>query len=126
VPEPRAFVENLSLVLKPGGIAAIVVPHYGSMLSRFQGKNDMFISPPEHLNFFSRRGLVRLFQRQGFDLLVLRTVSKVNRTSIGDKFRWRLLRPLAWRTVYFSLRVSDTLGRGMVLNAFFRKPKGPR
>lgn len=123
VTEPGAFVENLSLVLKPGGIGAIAVPHYGSMLSRFQGKNDMFISPPEHLNFFSRRGLVRLFERKGFDLLVLRTVSKVNRTSVGDRLRWRLLRPLAWRTVYFSLRVSDVLGRGMVLNAFFKKSR---
>ena len=121
VPEPGAFVENLSLVLKPGGIGAIAVPHRGSMLSRFQGKNDMFISPPEHLNFFSRRGLVRLFERKGFDLLVLRTVSKVNRTSVGNKFRWRPLRPLAWRTFYLSLRVSDVLGGGMVLNAFFKK-----
>jgi SAM-dependent methyltransferase len=121
VPEPGAFVENLSLVLKPGGIGAIAVPHYGSVLSRFQGKNDMFISPPEHLNFFSRRGLVDLFERQGFDLLALRTVSKVNRTTVGNKFRWRPLQPLAWRTLYLSLRVSDFLGRGMVLNAFFKK-----
>lgn len=123
VPEPGAFVENLSLVLKQGGIAAIAVPHFGSMLSRLQGRKDMFISPPEHLNFFSRPGLVGLFRRKGFVLLAFRTVSKVNRTSLRNRVRWAPLRPLAWRAVYGSLRISDALGRGMVLNAYFKKPE---
>ena len=53
----RPFAANLSAILVPDGIVAVAVPHFGSLLSRLQGKKDMFICPPEHLNFFSRRGL---------------------------------------------------------------------
>ena len=64
--DPKAFVANLSAILVPDGIVAVAVPHFGSLLSRLQGKKDMFICPPEHLNFFSRRGLIALFERSGF------------------------------------------------------------
>ena len=119
--DPEAFVDNLRLVLKDGGIAAVAVPHFGSALSRVQGKRDMFICPPEHLNFFSAIGLVHLFERSGFRILYLETVSKLNRLKIRRIVRSPLLSEWAWRGLYRVLNIADSIGWGMVLNAYFGK-----
>ncbi|MBF6569625.1 MAG: class I SAM-dependent methyltransferase [Candidatus Binataceae bacterium] len=118
---PLDTVKNLHVVLRPRGIAAIAVPHFGSLLSRLQGTNDMFVSPPEHLNFFSRRGLSELFVNNGFSLRVFETVSKVPRQRIERMARLRLVGALGWRATYAAMRLSDWCSAGMVLNAYFQK-----
>ncbi len=121
IPDPEAMVLNISLVLRPGGLAAIAVPHFGSMLSRIQGRRDMFISPPEHLNFFSRAGLVALFNRSGFRPEHIETVSKIPKKYVRRILRNPALTQVGWRGGYGLLRVLDRLDLGMVLNAYFRK-----
>ena len=121
IPEPEIMVRDLHTVLKVGGIAAIAVPHFGSALSKLQGRRDTFISPPEHLNFFSRKGLVALFTRLGFALERMETVSKIPKKYVRRILRLPFLTEVGWRTGYGVMRLSDYLGLGMVLNAYFRK-----
>ena len=121
ITDPAAFVGLLPPVLREGGLAAVAVPHFGSALSRLQGRKDVFISPPEHLNFFSRRGLVLLFERQGFRLEGLNTVSKVPRRKYEQRIRIPLVRTAVWRGLYAGLSFWNLFGRGMVINAYFRK-----
>jgi SAM-dependent methyltransferase len=121
MPHPLEAVKNLHTVLQPGGIAAIAVPHFGSLLSRLQDTSDMFISPPEHLNFFSRRGLAELFLKNGFSMRLIETVSKVPRRRIERLARLRLLGAVGWRATYAAMRLSDWCNAGMVLNAYFEK-----
>lgn len=118
---PLDTVQNLHAVLRPGGIAAIAVPHFGSLLSLLQGTNDMFISPPEHLNFFSKRGLTKLFMKNRFSVRRIETVSKTPRRKIERLARFRLLGAVGWRAVYAAMRLSDSFNVGMVLNAYFEK-----
>lgn len=119
--DPEAFVRHIRQVLKTGGIAMIAVPHFGSALSRLQGKGDMFISPPEHLNFFSRAGLERLFGRNGLELAFMETPSKVPRRRIEEIVKAPVLSTLAWVWLYQSLAFFDRFRMGMVINACFRK-----
>jgi len=121
VPDPEETVHNISTVLRKDGIAAIAVPYFGSALSKAQGKNDMFISPPEHLNFFSKRGLINLFVRNDFRLEFYETVSKVNRGRIEDVIDIRSLSHAVWITFYGILKLSEIFNMGMVINAYFRK-----
>lgn len=118
---PVEAVQNLHAVLRPAGIAAIAVPYFGSLLSLLQGNNDMYITPPEHLNFFSKRGLTKLFVRNGFSVRLIETVSKTPRRRIEDLFRFNLCGAVGWRAVYAAIRLSDWFNRGMVLNAYFEK-----
>jgi len=77
--------ETLKLIheiLKEGGIAVIAVPHFKSFISILQGKKDMFIIPPVHLNFFSKAGLISLFSRHNFTVLRLETISRFPPDSI--------------------------------------------
>jgi len=112
---------HIRRVLRRRGIAVIAVPHFRSLLSRLQGKRDMFICPPEHLNFFTRAGLIRMFERSGFRLLRVETVSKVPRGKIERKLGGRFLAQAAWRGLYATLHMADLIGAGMVINAYFRK-----
>ncbi len=106
------MLDTISKVLVSGGVAAIAVPHFGSMLSRLQGKRDMYISPPEHVNYFSIAGLDALFERYGFEKLEAATVTKVPRKRMGF---------LPWQLVYALLKASEYAGKGMIINAYYRK-----
>jgi SAM-dependent methyltransferase len=121
IPDPGAMVHRIRTVLRGDGVAAVAVPHFGSALSRLQGRRDMYIKPPEHLNYFSPQALVRLFVRSGFRLERFETVSKIPRPYVQRFLRVPLLTDLAWKTSYRAMRVLDSLGFGMVLNAYFRK-----
>ena len=107
-----AMLATISKVLVSGGVVAVAVPHFGSMLSRLQGKKDMYISPPEHVNFFSMAGLDALFTRYGFAKIESTTVTKVPRRPVGV---------LPWQLVYGVLKLSEYVGRGMIINAYYRK-----
>jgi len=118
---PNSFVQNIRRVLDKNGIAAVASPHFGSALSQIQGKNDMFISPPEHLNFFSLKGLEHLFRRHGLKLLFSETTSKVPRQRIERMVKFPILSTLAWVWLYLLLKSFDPFGMGMVINAYFKK-----
>lgn len=60
VESPSEFVELMSRYLAPGGVLVLSTPNYSGPVSRFLGKNDVFLTPPEHLNFFTARGLLTL------------------------------------------------------------------
>ncbi|MDI6802139.1 MAG: class I SAM-dependent methyltransferase [Thermodesulfovibrionales bacterium] len=121
VADPEEMVLNIYNVIKGEGIAAIAVPHFGSLLSRVQGKKDMFISPPEHLNFFSKRGLVILFERCGFKLEYLHTVTKMNKKRFEHHIPFVFLSTVVWASIYGILKTSELFDMGIVINAYFRK-----
>jgi len=116
----ESMIDGLSRVLVKGGVAAIAVPHFGSLLSRMQGRHDMFISPPEHVNYFSIQGLNALFQRHGFECIAVHTVSKVPREKIQKKYP-SVLGKTAWWGAYALLKLSEWFDRGMIINAYYRK-----
>ncbi len=120
--DPASLVNNLFQVLRPGGIAAISVPFYGSFVSKVQGKKDMFISPPEHLNYFSKTGLESLLKSSSLFPEKILTVSKIPKTKYFEMIKLPILLKLSWRTFYYFLALWDIFGLGMVVLAFFRKP----
>ena len=120
-PDLESMLDNLSTLLAPNGVIVIAVPHFGSWLSRAQGKRDMFIVTPEHLNFFSRNGLAALFQRRGLQHCKLHTVSRLNVARVARRVPIPLAGNLVSRGLLAVMRLSDSVGGGMFLNAYFRK-----
>ncbi len=111
----------LRILLKDGGIAAIAVPHFRSLVSLIQGKRDMFINPPEHLNYFTTRGLENLFHRHGFRTIHIETISRFNPERLGKKIPARLLRKTALFLLSTVLNTADMLDKGMYLTLYFQK-----
>ena len=112
-------IKNIYNTLKPNGICVIAVPHFGSTFSILQGKKDMFIDPPEHVNFFSINGLNNIFKRNGFELVKIETVSRVNKKKIASRFKiFSLIINLA---LTLFIKLSDKINKGMYIQAYYKK-----
>lgn len=60
VEAPLEFMEMLSSHLSPGGLLVMSTPNYSGLVAKVLGKRDVFMTPPEHLNFFTVNGLSAL------------------------------------------------------------------
>ena len=121
IANPQSAIKNIKAVLKPGGICVIAVPHFGSIVSKLQGKKDMFIIPPEHLNFFSLSGLNQAFKNNGFSVLMTHTVSRFDANKLKSRIKSLFLSRLIYSLIASGLYVSDVVNRGMFINSYFKK-----
>ncbi len=64
--EPRRYLAHAASLLAPGGLALVMTGDNSSWQARVQGTVDMWVYPPEHLFYFGRRSLARVFERSGF------------------------------------------------------------
>ena len=66
--DPVAVVSQLSNIIRPGGSLLVSTPNIGSWIARIAGKRWPFMTPPEHVSFFNRRSLQKLFESCGLRL----------------------------------------------------------
>jgi 2-polyprenyl-3-methyl-5-hydroxy-6-metoxy-1,4-benzoquinol methylase len=70
------WVGKANRILAPSGVLAIELPNFGSLLRKVLGRRDPFVTPPEHLNFFTPQSLVALLNKHGFEVTRTRSVSR--------------------------------------------------
>ena len=73
VSAPLELVREIARVLRPGGLFWITTPHIRGLSYRLLDLQWSVISPPEHLQIFSRTGMRALLTRAGFHHIELRT-----------------------------------------------------
>ncbi len=69
---PFQFLEKLDSIMKPSGLVVILIPTHESMKRKMIDLTNSswhMYSPPEHLNFFSRKFLDQYFANKGFKLV---------------------------------------------------------
>jgi 2-polyprenyl-3-methyl-5-hydroxy-6-metoxy-1,4-benzoquinol methylase len=62
--DPKAVLRQLLMLLRPGGALLLSTPDIGAPTARLLGRRWAFMTPPEHLGFFSRRSLRFLLERE--------------------------------------------------------------
>lgn len=67
---PKAEAANIGRLLKPGGIVALWTGDITSLPARILGKKWWYIQG-QHIQYFSRQSLTRLFGDHGFELVSL-------------------------------------------------------
>jgi len=66
--DPGAVLAGIARVLRPGGIAIIKVPNYGSLNRRVLGNHWSGFRLPDHLNYFTPASLVRMCRNRGLSV----------------------------------------------------------
>jgi SAM-dependent methyltransferase len=73
VNRPRAFLREVSRLLKPGGAAYFIVPNVDSLACRVLHERAATFDGRNHLVYFSPRTLRDVLAREGFDVVRTRT-----------------------------------------------------
>lgn len=73
VPDPLAILRRVLELLRPGGVLYLTTPHAGGVSGRMLGLGWSTVSPPEHLQLFSIRGLGDSLKEAGFRASVVRS-----------------------------------------------------
>ena len=71
VRDPKAMIEAIARVLRPGGLLWATTPHGRGLSARLLGVNWSLVCPPEHLQLFSASGMRKLLSDAGFRQVTL-------------------------------------------------------
>lgn len=66
VPDPDAFIGSISKVLNKGGVLYLTTPDRGHFAVPRDFTKWKEVRPPEHIVFFTRKGLRQLLEKHGF------------------------------------------------------------
>lgn len=124
--KPREFLLAIKSLLKDDGLLILSTPNFSGFISKLLGKRDPYIIPPEHLNFFTKRGLSRLFKLTGFRVIKLNTFgylteNGLNRTILKyfPKYLHNvsfLLKP----TIKLSIKALNYFNQGLELEYYLK------
>ena len=66
---PRAILQEVSRILKPGGVLLVAVPNFGSWEARWSGPGWFHLDVPRHLTHFTPQTLHDALDKAGLKLL---------------------------------------------------------
>ena len=92
--EPRLVAERLSKLVRQGGALVVSTCRRG-LLSWLQGPSWRYMNVPEHLFFFSKQGLIRLFAGYGFRYVQSVSYGSGLTTRPGASVLYRLAKRIA-------------------------------
>ena len=75
LPDPRATLEGLRPLLRPGGVLALVLPDAGSRVARVMGRRWWSVIPT-HVHYFTRASMRTLLGRAGLETVAVDTAPK--------------------------------------------------
>lgn len=110
--EPRLTLARAAVLLRPGGTLVLSTPNIGATFARLCGRRWPFLTPPEHLGYFTHGSLSRLLDDCGFDERLW--TSRGKWVNVGFMFhKLRRIFPAVPENFVRSLRAGP-LGRAIV------------
>lgn len=76
LPEPRAYLNRIRALLKPGGRLIVVTPNACSLGHRIYGRFWRGLEPPRHLALFTPRSLSAMCRSEMFDVVACRASAR--------------------------------------------------
>lgn len=124
VHDANLWIDRAYDLLRPGGVLAIALPHFNSAIRLALGTRDPFITPPEHLNFFTADSLRLMLVKHGFQPGVTEFRSRIPPRALAKRLG-RLGQPLlgvARQTADLLARGLDVAGLGIMVRTYGIRP----
>lgn len=71
--EPQDLLNEVARILRPGGLFWATTPFAKGLSYRLIGTEWSVISPPEHIQLFSKKGMYEMLSKSGFSQIELKT-----------------------------------------------------
>jgi len=91
---PVAIIQLISENIKQNGILLITTGDFSSLYSKISGKRWRLMTPPQHLHFFTKKGLISLIERNRFKLVSAKYQWKY---VPGGLILYQITRRMGWR-----------------------------
>ncbi|TAK60502.1 class I SAM-dependent methyltransferase [Methylobacter sp.] len=86
--EPDRAIKKVSDLLASGGVLACAVPNYDSFLVKLLGtKDNACLWVPEHVNYFTGKGLKNLVERNGLRVVKMEQITRVPSNALSKRLR---------------------------------------
>ena len=107
LPDPVDCLRRCFTWLVPGGLIFIKTPCADSLPHRFVG--NAWLESSEHLHFFSRRTMMQLLERTGFQIVKFKQTQEAPTNFLHDKIWQSCFYPRLLNEWIHRLKVGDTL-----------------
>ncbi|MBN2350339.1 MAG: class I SAM-dependent methyltransferase [Bacteroidales bacterium] len=77
LPDPLKTIRLVSEIISENGIIVLTTGNFNSLYSRIAGKKWRLMTPPQHLFFFTFKGLKQLLMQTGFKIVLVRKPAKL-------------------------------------------------
>jgi 2-polyprenyl-3-methyl-5-hydroxy-6-metoxy-1,4-benzoquinol methylase len=132
--QPQREVGAFFSILRKGGIVYVTTPNFNSISRNIIGKNWSIIEYPEHLSYYTRPTLRRVFVENQFQLLAMTTTGfSINRmmwtrsisSTVLDKdedLRQKIDQHAVFRIMKLVINLMlNVVGKGDAIKAYFQK-----
>lgn len=86
--EPERAIGKVAGLLSTGGVLACAVPNYASFLVKLLGtKDNACLWVPEHVNYFTEKGLIALLERNGFRVVRVEQITRIPFNALSKRLR---------------------------------------
>jgi 2-polyprenyl-3-methyl-5-hydroxy-6-metoxy-1,4-benzoquinol methylase len=126
---PAEFLQKIKSLLSNNGLLILSTPNFSGLVSKSLGNRDPFLIPPEHLNFFSKKGLNDLVKTIDFKTIKSTTFGFITEEGLSrtvlkyfpagfKKFTF-ILKPL----INYSVKSLNLFKQGLELELYLTKEK---
>ena len=99
-----------------------LINYYSSLEGKINDRDEYYISPPEHLSFFSPYSLSKLLEKNNFKIESVQYVSRIPLGALEKRFP-KLFVPFIRPIIKLSFKVLDIFHLGLFIHIYARKIK---
>jgi len=110
LPDPESDLKEIARILRPGGLFWATTPYATGLSFRLLGLDWSILSPPEHTQLYSRRGISQMLENAGFSSIRLQTFG-LNPMEIAHHFRSRKDETISFNRVETGYQLNESLSR---------------
>lgn len=122
-PQPEILLDEVFRILRPGGLFWATTPSAKGLSYQLTGLDWTTISPPEHLQLFSKKGVCRMLKKSGFSHFNVQTFG-FNPLEVINTYNNRLNKGSGKRTNSFDrVETSYSLNESLTKSPVRKKVK---